>query len=217
VTEGDVMEMEKCAMGRERSVQCHPDEETLSALLDGEVSPAEFVDILRHLSYCDSCRRDAGQFWGAFSALSGLLPNLADQTGECPGDLRPLEDAVVSMLSDLIPVHWTLAIPGVRLSRAKALELQAGIKLRVRRTARAKLAGLERHLFKSFPLGSGPDVSQPRPERRQGSRWTLVGRSLYRALPQLKKPVRAVRSLGRATIRLTLHLGSLINGVPGLT
>lgn len=189
--------MEGDAMSSERLVESHPDEELLSRMLDGEVSPDEFVDILRHLSRCDRCLRDARELWYAFSIISDLAPNLTGEVEELSGDLTFLEEVVLSKLSDLISIHWASCVPGARRFKAEAARFKVDIEVRTRRAARAKLSELESDIFSYIARGLRPDLDTRPRRRRRCLRPSFRVERFHRFMLAFEKPIRTIRSAGK--------------------
>ncbi len=185
-------------MVSERLGESHLDEEILSRTFDGEVSPAEFVDVLRHLGRCDRCRRDAREFWHVISVLSDLSPTLSKEAGDPSDNLATLEEVVLSKLSDLISIHWTSCIPGVRPSKAKMVRLKADIELHTRRAVRVKLGQLKSGILSCIAQGSPSDFEMRPHRRRSLLQVCLRARRFPRLLHVLGKRIR--RPLGKVAL-----------------
>lgn len=186
-------------MATER-VESHLDEEILSRMFDGEVSPDEFVGVLRHLSRCDRCRREALEFWDVVSVLSDLGPDLTRDAEELSGDLAPLEEMVLAKLSDLISIHWASCIPGVRRSRAKMLRLKSGIELDTKRAVAVRLGKLKSGILSRIMQGSRPDL-KVRPQRRRPLLpLPLHGERFHRLFLAFRTPVQAIGPLGKVAL-----------------
>lgn len=183
-----------------RSGESHLHEEILSRTFDGEVSPAEFVDILRHLGRCESCRQHARELWHVISILSGVSPNLSEEAGDLSDNLATLEEVVLSKLSDLISIHWTSCIPGVRLSKVQASRLKANIELQTRRAVRAKLGQLKRGILNCIAQGSPSDFEMRPYRRRSFFQVSLRARRFPRLLYVLRNLIRTLRPLGKVAL-----------------
>lgn len=53
----------------------HPDHETLSAYVDGQVGPVERLALEHHISGCQACRDEVADLFSVIAMLGGLEDN----------------------------------------------------------------------------------------------------------------------------------------------
>ncbi|MBE3519344.1 MAG: hypothetical protein IMW97_03460 [Firmicutes bacterium] len=180
-------------------IESHLDEEILSRMFDGHVSPEEFVEALRHLGRCERCRQETREFWGVVSVLSEIGPS---PTGEARdlSDPGPLEEVVLAKLCDVISIHWTFCIPGVRRSRAKLRSLKLNIEFNTRRAVAVKLGELAGAIFRSVLLASPPDLKSGRKRITALMQLSPCGGWFHRLPLAFGRPVRAAGLLGKVAL-----------------
>jgi anti-sigma factor RsiW len=92
--------------------QRHVEREILSALMDGELDPAERKFVHDHLQECDACREAATEF-GAVKGIMGDLPRLVAPESFVTGALRPQRSRAKDAASAAVRGRRRWVIAGV--------------------------------------------------------------------------------------------------------
>lgn len=112
--------------GIEAGEECERWLPVLSALADGEATPAQLVDARPHLRNCPACRSVLGDLHRVQAPIAALLPPVAVAGG--PGILDRLGDLVVGLQERAVALH-------------AAVETASGAKLAAVAASTAALAG----------------------------------------------------------------------------